>query len=287
MPICLNKDKTVGTQSIPQDQICYLCGEYSAINLTRDEEVYADCGHTSLCSNCVSTWNDKCFARGTCPICRYAWNTIVIANNQRDWEAKKTELPADAPAELPADATAELPADATDELLADATAGLPAEATAELPADEEGYNAERAQEQENMYRMRMINIQSTNMFVNCDKKWQLLLQMNQHDGKDDDVGVELLPKPGSRTVNSLTYEAKAGQLLKVKIQNKSQTKLAFRPVYFGDEGEEPEELVDLKYNEVYELPFPLQKDAGEESDAWLLKDSQDTTVLTLNFTVGN
>jgi hypothetical protein len=59
------------------------------------------------------------------------------------------------------------------------------------------------------------------------------------------------------------------------------------PVYLGEDGEEPEDLVDLKYNEVHDLPYPLQKDAGEESDAWLLKDSQGTTVLTLNFTVGN
>jgi hypothetical protein len=59
-------------------------------------------------------------------------------------------------------------------------------------------------------------------------------------------------------------------------------------VYRTTEGdEEPEDLKDLKFNEVYELPYPLQKDAGEKPDAWLLKDSQGTTVLTLNFKVGN
>jgi hypothetical protein len=202
----------------------------------------------------VSTWNDKCFARGTCPTCLYAWNTIVIANNQRDWEAKKTELPADT--------------------------------TAELKAAQQVYDPERAKEREEAYRMRKINKESTNMFVDKEACWNILFQLRQHDGKDDDVGVELTPV--KRDTTSLTYEAHAGQLLKVKIQNKSKTNLTFKPVYRTTDGdEEPEDLKDLKFNEVYELPYPLQKDAGEKPDAWLLKDSQGTTVLTLNFKVGN
>ena len=139
-----------------------------------------------------------------------------------------------------------------------------------------------------MYLMHLINKESDNMFVDhgAGNDWKILFDIKEHDGKDDDVGEELLPKPGSRTLNSVTYEAHAGQLLKVKIQNKSKTDLVFRPVYRNTEGdEEPEDLVDLKYDQVYELPYPLQKDAGEESDAWLLKDSQGTTVLTLEFTV--
>jgi len=248
MKICLNKDRVVGTQSIPQDATCYLCGEYSAINLTRDDEVYAGCGHTSLCPNCVSNWNEKCFDAGTCPTCRYAWNTIVIANNKMDWEANK----------------AELPADATDQV----------------------YDPERAKEREQHHLMLKINRESDNMFVSRKTGWNILFEMRQHDGKDDDTGVEVFPKPKSRTGDSLTYEADAGQHLKVYIQNKSNDALKFRPVYRPSVGdEEPEDLQDLKFDEQYELPYPLQKDAGEAPDAWLLKDSDDNTVLTLNFTV--
>ncbi len=95
------------------------------------------------------------------------------------------------------------------------------------------------------------------MFANGLAGWNILFEMRQHDGKDDDTGVEVFPKPGSRTEDSLTSE----------------------------NDEEPEHIQDLKFNEEYELPFPLLKDAGEKQDAWLLKDSNGNTVLTLNFTV--
>jgi hypothetical protein len=157
MPICLNKDKTVGTQSVAQDGICYLCGESAAIILTRNDEVYACCGHTSLCPNCVDTWHAQCKLMGTCPTCRNPWDPTVIANNMQDWQAQKR--PHDGPAELAQKFLKEGPA----ELPVEATAELPAEATAELPADEECYDAEQAQEHENMYRMKMINTQSGNM----------------------------------------------------------------------------------------------------------------------------
>ncbi len=72
------------------------------------------------------------------------------------------------------------------------------------------------------------------------------------------------------------------------IQNKSKENLKFCPVYRSSDGdEEPEDVQDLKFNEAYELPYPLRKYAGEEADAWLLKDSRNKTVLTLNFTVKN
>ena len=124
------------------------------------------------------------------------------------------------------------------------------------------------------------------MFVDRKTGWNIVFEMRQHDGKDDDTGVEVFPAPKSRTEDSLTYEADAGQLLKVTIQNKSKDTLQFRPVYRPSVGsEEPEDHQDLKFDEKYELPYPLQKDAGEAPDAWLLKDSDGNTVLTLNFTV--
>ena len=101
----------------------------------------------------MSNWNEKCFHGGTCPTCRYAWDKVVIANNKSDWEAKKRQK-VDAPAEL--------------------------------PADQEGYDAERAKKREEAWRMRKINKESTNMFVNGVAGWNILFKMHQHDGKDDD-----------------------------------------------------------------------------------------------------
>ena len=35
----------------------------------------------------------------------------------------------------------------------------------------------------------------------------------------------------------------------------------------------------------YEMPYPLQKDAGEEEDAWGLKDGKGVVVLKLRFEI--
>ena len=272
----MNPDRILGEQSIPQDKICYLCNNH-AIELTRNEEVYASCGHTSLCSNCVSQWNKK---NSTCPMCRHAWNAIIISNNKLHWENQK-RLEVDAPAELQADAPAELPPDAPAELPADAAAELPADAPAELPAV---YDAEHARKRVQRYQMANINTQSQNMFVNRDRNWSIVFNMKEHDGKDDEEGVEVFPK--SRTLDSLTYMANAQQLLKVKIQNKSQDNMRFIPVYLSEEGDqEPEDVVNLQPGEEYEMPYPVEKEKGDKQDSWLLQDVKGNTVLTLNFTV--
>jgi len=270
MTICLNKDVEKGTISLKQEDTCTVCGAFSAIKLTTGDQVFAPCGHTSLCSTCVSQWHiQQLRGNGTCPFCREKWDAEIIAQNLANWEVQKRQK-VDSPAELPADATAELPADAT----------------AELPADQEAYDPEKAKQRKRNFYQRQVNKQSNNMFVNGLAGWNILFEMRQHDGKDDDTGVEVFPVPGTRTEDSLTYAADAGQLLKVNIKNQSQDALQFRPVYRPSVGdEEPEDLQDLKFDEQYELPYPLQKDAGEAPDAWLLKDSDDNTVLTLNFTV--
>jgi hypothetical protein len=44
------------------------------------------------------------------------------------------------------------------------------------------------------------------------------------------------------------------------------------PVYITEAGEEePEDVITLKVNESFELPFPLQKEAGEEPDSWIIR----------------
>ena len=39
----------------------------------------------------------------------------------------------------------------------------------------------------------------------------------------------------------------------------------------------------LQSGELCELPYPLQKDAGEGEDGWLLRDAGGRTVLRLRF----
>jgi len=42
---------------------------------------------------------------------------------------------------------------------------------------------------------------------------------------------------------------------------------------------------DVNAVQEYEMPYPLQKDAGEEEDAWVLKDGRGVVVLKLRFEV--
>ena len=56
----------------------------------------------------------------------------------------------------------------------------------------------------------------------------------------------------------------------------------FAPVYVGAKGEEPEYMEHLLFDEPSELPFPLQKEAGEDEDGWNLT-YKDDTFLKLRF----
>ena len=43
--------------------------------------------------------------------------------------------------------------------------------------------------------------------------------------------------------------------------------------------------LDVNPVQEYEMPYPLQKDAGEEEDAWVLKDGKGVVVLKLRFEI--
>lgn len=59
-----------------------------------------------------------------------------------------------------------------------------------------------------------------------------------------------------------------------------------KPIYIKDNGEEePEDVKELKDNQSYELPFPLEKEIGEEEDGWDLRDKAGNTPLKLRFTL--
>jgi len=115
----------------------------------------------------------------------------------------------------------------------------------------------------------------------------LCFTVRLHDGKDDGNGEAIKPDKidisGMIGQNpSIVYQVEAGQLIKVTFKNtipagtlptelKMSNQVSFTPVYITQAGEEePEEMVDCVVGEEYELPYPLQKDAGEDADAWKL-----------------
>ena len=103
-----------------------------------------------------------------------------------------------------------------------------------------------------------------------------------HDGEEDEQG--------ERTAASDTrhdtrrYSVTAGLFIKVTLKNWSKIPLKMIPVYMSDKGdEEPEDEVEIGSGEERELPYPLQKEEGEEEDGWVLKDASGRTVLRLVF----
>ena len=118
--------------------------------------------------------------------------------------------------------------------------------------------------------------------------WLLKVTVKQHDGKDDDEGERIGGSKMHILANKRRYIVDAEQLIKVHVQNLSQTSsIAFTPVYVGDDGgEEPDAEMELKCGEEKELPFPLQKPVGEEEDGWVLKDGGGAPVLELRFALG-
>jgi hypothetical protein len=124
-----------------------------------------------------------------------------------------------------------------------------------------------------------------------DKPTILMVDTKLHDGKNDEEGESI--ECTQATVNDipeLTYVVELDLLIRVVIGVPKQptipddTTVQLRGVYITDkEVEEPEDLVDLNVNDPYELPFPLQKSAGEDPDGWDLRDTAGNTVLKLRF----
>jgi hypothetical protein len=72
---------------------------------------------------------------------------------------------------------------------------------------------------------------------------------------------------------------------KAKEQELKTKTIKFTPVYVAQNGGLDEEAeLDFTHNDpLYELPFPLQKEAGEEEDGWLFKDENGNPFLKLRF----
>lgn len=124
----------------------------------------------------------------------------------------------------------------------------------------------------------------TNGFLTCP--WALLVTVRQHEGKDDESGERIEVAKMKKAHNYRRYAVNMGQLIRVTIKNVSKQAMSFVPVYVNDKGdEEPEAMVKLKRGEEYEMPSPLQKDAGEEEDAWVVKNANGKAELKLRFVV--
>ncbi len=111
--------------------------------------------------------------------------------------------------------------------------------------------------------------------------------VKQHDGKDDEEGEHIATSIISKGPQFRLYSVDPDLLIRVTVKNLSSTRdISLRTVYVKDNGEEePEDLVELKSDECFELSFPLQKEAGQGEDGWVIKDSEGKTVLKLRFTL--
>jgi hypothetical protein len=121
----------------------------------------------------------------------------------------------------------------------------------------------------------------------CTSDWVLQVTVKQHDGKDDEEGEHIDNSRITKRPNLRLYSVDPDLLIRVTVKNLSSTRdISVMPVYMKDNGEEePEDLVELKSGEYFELPFPLKKEAGEEDDGWAIKDNEGKTVLKLRFTL--
>ena len=108
----------------------------------------------------------------------------------------------------------------------------------------------------------------------------MIVTVRQHDGKDDDVGE---PLPTGKSKDG-TYTMKVDESMLLRVTVRALAPVSFAPVYISDDGgEEPEPQLDLHNGEDIELPYPLQKEAGEGVDGWILRGTDGATLMRLNF----
>jgi hypothetical protein len=104
-----------------------------------------------------------------------------------------------------------------------------------------------------------------------------VVRVTQHDGKDDEEGEYVEHTYFNKATNTVKFEVHTDLLIRVSVFAIT-AKLTYTPIYMkvdddnkGAFIEEPEEEYDLKNGEGRELPFPLQKEEGEEEDGWNIR----------------
>lgn len=119
----------------------------------------------------------------------------------------------------------------------------------------------------------------------------LAVGVREHECRDDEEGEDI-----SATfidVSKRVYTVQEGVLLRVRITNMSLTDkwIIVYPYYCNATSEcgtscfeeQSQGYMSLKAGESYQMPYPIQKEAGEGRDGWMLKDADGNTLLTLLF----
>jgi hypothetical protein len=155
------------------------------------------------------------------------------------------------------------------------------------------------------YQKSILNV----LVTNTQRSIKIITKL--HDGKDDEEGEVIKDeKKGENIIKKniedttevvkgseipvRTYTVQPDLLIRVTIkfptpkemseEDAEKTEIFFTPVYVKDTGEEePEDRLELKFDTPFELPFPLQKEAGEEEDGWSFKDDNGETFLKIRF----
>jgi hypothetical protein len=116
------------------------------------------------------------------------------------------------------------------------------------------------------------------------------------EDKDDEEGQALHMTSGN--LGQRLYTAQVGTLLRVRVTNFSLcgASIELQPVYYStvltkrgrvEHVEEEESPITLAAGDAYDLPFPLQKQPGEDVDGWLLKDGGGKVVMQVLFVLSS
>jgi hypothetical protein len=112
--------------------------------------------------------------------------------------------------------------------------------------------------------------------VNSASAIKFTVDIKEHDGKDDEQGERKVESDIKVFNRGLFREAeiRVEPDVLIRVNIKSSHEIKVRPVYIKENGEEePEDVIDL--HEPFELPFPLQKECGEEPDSWEIRGVDD------------
>jgi hypothetical protein len=112
----------------------------------------------------------------------------------------------------------------------------------------------------------------------CGSAPNIYLDVKQHDGKDDEEGERFDQKNiqviDRGTYREVMYKVEPDLLNKVTIKMTHEFDII--PVYVTEKGEEqPDEEIAMQVDESFLLPFPIQKEAGEEPDSWIIRSGSE------------
>jgi hypothetical protein len=113
---------------------------------------------------------------------------------------------------------------------------------------------------------------------------KLLVINKEYNGKDDEVGKKIdnncISVFNRGKYLQAFYEVEKDLLIRTTVKLRNAIELDFRVVYIKENGDaEPEEdIINMKEDEDYELPYPLQKNADEGPDSWEIRNSDGTKI---------